>query len=216
MTYKQMNPIQTQMVSIRSSRILIFVLLYAQILHATTKQSFSSLLEGNETRRVGGTNTGTTVLDGLAVRGLAFILLTLIIGQSEYVLRDREFTKVVTNHLRLDFNLVELLTGVDTNDGADHLGDDDHVTEVSLDEVGLLVGLGLLLGLAKLLDETHGLALQTTVEASAGTSVNDITELFGGEVEELVEVDSAVGKLAELSSLLDLCPRGNLSARLFS
>lgn len=196
MTYKQMNPIQTQMVSIRSSRILIFVLLYAQILHVTTKQSSSSLLEGNETRRVGGTNTGTTVLDGLV--------------------RDREFTKVVTNHLRLDFDLVELLTGVDTNDGADHLGDDDHVTEVSLDEVGLLVGLGLLLGLAKLLDETHGLALQTAVEASAGTSVNDITELFGGEVEELVEVDSAVGKLAELSSLLDLCPSRNLSARLSS
>lgn len=113
----------------------------------------------------------------------------------------------MTNHLRLDFDLVELLTGVDTNDGADHLGDDDHVTKVSLDEVGLLVGLGLLLGLAKLLDETHGLALQTAVEASAGTSVNDITELFGGEVEELVEVDSAVGKLAELSSLLDLCRR---------
>ena len=212
-----MNPIQTQMVSIRSSRILIFVLLYAQILHATTKQRFSSLLEGNETRRVGGTNTGTTVLDGLAVRGVsALIPLTLITGNSEYVLRDREFTEVVTNHLRLDFNLVELLTGVDTNDGADHLGDDDHVTEVSLDEVGLLVGLSLLLGLAKLLDETHGLALQTAVEPSAGTSVNDITELFGGEVEELVEVDSAVGKLAELSSLLDLCRRGNLSARLFS
>jgi hypothetical protein len=40
--------------------------------------------------------------------------------------------------------------------------------------------------------------------------VNDITELFGGEVEELVEVDAAVGKLAELSSLLDLCRRGNI------
>lgn len=32
-----------------------------------TPESFSSLLEGNETRRVGGTDTGTTVLDGLAV-----------------------------------------------------------------------------------------------------------------------------------------------------
>jgi hypothetical protein len=93
----------------------------------------------------------------------------------------------VANHLGLDLNLVELLTGVDTDDGADHLGDDDHVTEVGLDEIGLLVGLGLLLGLAELLDETHGLALQTAVEASAGTSVNDITELLGGKVEEPVE-----------------------------
>lgn len=93
----------------------------------------------------------------------------------------------MANHLRFDLNLVELLAGVDTDDGADHLGDNDHVTEVGLDEVGLLVGLGLLLGLAELLDETHGLALQTAVEATAGTSVNDITELLGREVEEPVK-----------------------------
>lgn len=90
----------------------------------------------------------------------------------------------MANHLRLDLNLVELLAGVDTDDGADHLGDDDHVTEVSLDEIGLLVGLGLLLGLAELLDEAHGLALQTAVEASAGTGVDNIAELLGREVEE--------------------------------
>jgi hypothetical protein len=58
---------------------------------------------------------------------------------------------------------------------------------VGLDEIGLLVGLGLLLGLAELLDETHGLALQAAVETSAGTGVNDITELLGGKVEEPVK-----------------------------
>jgi hypothetical protein len=142
------------------------------------------LLQGNETGRVGGTDTGTTVLDGL-------------VG-------DREFTQVVANHLGLDFDLVELLTGVDTDDAADHLGDNDHVTEVGLDEVGLLVGASLLLGLAELLDETHGLALQTAVEPSAGTGVDDITELFRRKVEELVEVNTTVGKLPELSSLLEL------------
>jgi hypothetical protein len=57
---------------------------------------------------------------------------------------------------------------------------------VGLDEVGLLVGLGLLLGLAELLDQAHGLALQTTVEPAAGAGVHDIAELFGGEVEEPV------------------------------
>lgn len=103
----------------------------------------------------------------------------------------------MTDHLGLDFDLVELLTGVDTDDGADHLGDDDHVTEVGLDEVGLLVGLGLLLCLAELLDETHGLALKTTVEASAGTGVDNIAELLGREVEELVKVDTTVGELLE-------------------
>lgn len=90
----------------------------------------------------------------------------------------------MANHFGLDFDLVELLTGVDTDDRADHFGDNDHVTEVGLDEVGLLVGAGLLLRLAELLDETHGLALQTAVEPSAGTGVDDITELFRGKVEE--------------------------------
>lgn len=103
------------------------------------------------------------------------------------VLRDRELSQVVANHLRLDLDLVELLARVDADDTANHLGDDDHVTEVSLDKVGLLVGTGLLLCLAKLLDQAHGLALQATVDPSAGTSVNDITELVGGEVEEPVE-----------------------------
>lgn len=73
-----------------------------------------------------------------------------------------------------------------TNDGANHLRDNDHVTEVSLDKVGLLVGLGLLLGLAELLDQTHGLALEAAVESTAGTGVDDIAELLGGKVEEPV------------------------------
>lgn len=90
----------------------------------------------------------------------------------------------MANHLGLDFDLVELLAGVDTDNAADHLGDNDHVTEVGLDELGLLVGGSLLLGLAELLDQAHGLALQATVEPAAGTGVHDITELFGGEVEE--------------------------------
>lgn len=79
------------------------------------------------------------------------------------------------------------LTVYPTNNGANHLRHNDHVTEVSLDEVGLLVGLGLLLGLAELLDQTHGLALEAAVESTAGTGVNDIAELLGGKVEEPVQ-----------------------------
>ena len=98
----------------------------------------------------------------------------------------------MANHLRLDFDLVELLSGVDTDDAADHLRDNDHVTEVGLDEVGLLVRLGLLLGLAELLDQAHGLALEAAVEPSAGASVHDITELFRGEVEEPIHLLESV------------------------
>ena len=92
----------------------------------------------------------------------------------------------MANHLGLDLDLVELLSRVDSNDGADHFGHDDHVTEVGLDEIGLLVGLGLLLGLAELLDQAHGLALEAAVEPSAGTGVDEVAQLLGGEVQEPV------------------------------
>lgn len=110
----------------------------------------------------------------------------------------------MTNHLRLDLDLVELLAGVDANDTANHLGDDNHVSEVGLDEVGLLVGLSLLLSLSELLDETHGAALQATVDPAAGTSVDNIAKLVRGEVEELIKVDSSVGELSERSLSLEL------------
>lgn len=92
----------------------------------------------------------------------------------------------MANHLGLDLDLIEFLARVDTNDAADHLGNNDHVTEVGLDEVGLLVGLGLLLRLAELLDQTHGLALEAAVEPSAGTGVDEVTELLRAKVEEPV------------------------------
>lgn len=152
------------------------------------------LLERNETRRVRRTDTGTTVLDRFAIEVVSQRSPACGVPSSEElswqkgcnVLRDRELGQVVANHLGLDLNLVELLAGVDTNNAANHLGDDNHVSEVGLDEVGLLVGLSLLFGLAELLDQTHGLALQTTVDSSAGTGVDDITELVGGEVEKSV------------------------------
>lgn len=144
----------------------------------------SRLFERNETGRVRGTDTGTTVLDGLAVQPVSHWLPPTTIATQDYSLRDRELSQVVTNHLRLDLNLVELLSGVDTDDGTNHLGDDNHVSEVGLDEVGLLVGLGLLLGLAELLDEAHRLALQTAVEPSAGAGMDEIAEFLRGEIEE--------------------------------
>ena len=99
---------------------------------------------------------------------------------------DAELGQVETYHLRLDFDLVEFFAGVDSNDASDHFGHDDHVSEVGLDEVGLLIGFGGLFGFSEFLDQAHGLALQAAVEAAAGAGVDDIAELFGGEVEESV------------------------------
>lgn len=90
----------------------------------------------------------------------------------------------MANHLGLDFNSVELLSRVDGNDATNHFWNDNHVTEMGLDGVWLLVWLGVLLSLAELLDQTHRLALETTVEPTASAGVDNITELIGGEVKE--------------------------------
>lgn len=121
-----------------------------------------------------------------------------------------ELAKVVTDHLGLDLGVDEETTGVDSDHGADHLGDDDHVTKVGLDGGGLLVGGSLGLGLAETLDETHGLALQTALELSAGTGVDELHEVLVGHVEESIELDTTVGELAESSLALELGSGGGV------
>ena len=112
-----------------------------------------------------------------------------------------KLTKVVTNHLGLDLDLVESLTVVDTEDRADHLGNNDHVAQVSLDGSGLLVRSSGLLSGTELLDETHRLAVETTGESTASTGVDNLGELLGVKLEEISEINTTVGELLEGSLL---------------
>ena len=66
------------------------------------------LLERHEARRLGGTDTGATVGDGL-------------VG-------DGELAKVVADHLRLDFNINEVLSVVDGNVPPNKLWENWHVS----------------------------------------------------------------------------------------
>ena len=109
----------------------------------------------------------------------------------------------MADHLRLYFNLVELLARVDTNHTANHLRHDNHISQMRLDEVGLLIWLGLLLGLAKLLDQTHGLALQAAVEPTPGAGMYDVPELISREVEKSVEYRVSFG--SPFDSFQDYC-----------
>lgn len=59
---------------------------------------------------------------------------------------------------------------------------------MSLDDFGLLTGRGGSLGLAKLLHQTERLALESTLETTTGTSVNELGESGRVEVEELREL----------------------------
>ena len=78
-----------------------------------------------------------------------------------------------------------------------HLGNDDHVAEVGADSLGLLAADDLLLRLAKLLDELHGLAGEAALEAAADARAEEVDERLGLHVEELLEVRPAEGELAE-------------------
>lgn len=97
---------------------------------------------------------------------------------------NAELPQVKPHHLRLDLHLVILLAAVNPNHGSNHLRHDNHVSQVRLHQVGLLVGFGVLFRAAEFLDKAHGFAFQAAVEAAAGAGVDDVAELGGGEVEK--------------------------------
>lgn len=130
------------------------------------------LLERDEARRVGGTDTGATVVYRL-------------VG-------DGKLTEVVSDHLGLDLNLVEGLAVVDANNGSDHFWDNDHVAEVRLDNRGLVLASGGKLGLSQTLEERLGTDLDVALEGAAGTAVKHRNELILGQLQEILELNAAV------------------------
>lgn len=70
------------------------------------------------------------------------------------------------------------LSIVDPNNTPDHLRDDNHITQMGLDDRRLFVGRGFLLGLTQFLDQTHGLALQTTLETSTCTGMDKLDKVI--------------------------------------
>ena len=68
---------------------------------------------------MGGTNTRAVVLHRSVGKG--------------------ELAQVVTDHLGLDFHVVEVVAVVHTHNATDHLGNHDHVTQMSLHGLGTLV-----------------------------------------------------------------------------
>ena len=82
--------------------------------------------------------------------------------------RQRELTEVMSDHLWFDFNLVEGFTVVNTDDASDHVGKDDHVSEMGFHNGRFLVGESFFLGLAEFLHQSHWLHFQTTSESTSG------------------------------------------------
>merc|ERR1712036_56547 len=121
-----------------------------------------SLLERNESRRVGSSNTRSTVPDRLV--------------------RNTVLAKVGTNHFRLDLNTQHHLTVVDTNDVSDHIREDGDVSEMGLYGVWLIHTGGVLFCLSHLVDEGLVSLLYTPSEGSSVAGVGHVEELLGTEV----------------------------------
>lgn len=113
------------------------------------------------------------------------------------LVRDRELAEVVAKHLGLDLDGSERLAVVHTNNRANHLGNDDHIAQVRLDNLrlGTVNASDGLLGDAQLLKQVQRLALKTThSEATARTRREQLDELLVGELKQVLEVDAAVRK----------------------
>jgi len=117
----------------------------------------------------------------------------------DWLVRDAEFPQVVTNHLRLNFNLVECLSVVHTDDAADHLRDYDHVSQMCLDARRLLKSWRLFLCFTQPLQERHRFPLEPSRETTSNSSVKQLHQLLICHVKKLIQVDSS-------KSVLPKCP----------
>ena len=114
---------------------------------------------------------------------------------------DGIFAKIGADHLRLDLYCVKDLAVVHTNDRANHLRHDDHVTQMRAHRFRFLATGRFFLGLAELLHELHWLAGETTLEASADSSSEKINKSISLQIKQLIKINPPVAKFAE-SALL--------------
>ena len=101
---------------------------------------------------------------------------------------DRQGDTAKQTHL--DFHVHEELAVVDTDDGADHLGDDGHVSQVSLDGGRLVISSGSLLGLAQLLEQRVVDTGDTTCKTTANAASQKLQELLLALVQQSLELNA--------------------------
>ena len=113
-----------------------------------------------------------------------------------------ELTQIETNEIRLDLNVDECLSVVNTDDGTNHLRENDGVTEVSSNRDWLLTIRAFLLGLSELLDQSHRSSLDTSGELSSLSGIEHLDNISSWHVQELFELNTTIGELSEGTRLL--------------
>lgn len=124
-------------------------------------------------------------------RGISAGVLT-----SNRLVSDRELTEVAAEHLRTNVNNVEHLAVVDCNNSTNHLRCNHDITEMSLDNGGLLtVGVGL--ALLQLGQELLVSLWELAAKLSAATRVEKRLELLEGHSEEPLGINTTVAGLLQ-------------------
>lgn len=98
------------------------------------------------------------VLGGLGGTLTSLSVLGVLVG-------DGELSKVVSNHIELDFNGEIFLASVDTDDTTNHGGHDDSIAESGLDNLGLLTRCEVQLRLFDSLNKLEVSTLDTVVSS---------------------------------------------------
>ena len=137
------------------------------------------ILQRNELGRVRSTQTRPAVQRGLVC--------------------DGELSQIMSNHFRFNFHLIKHFSIINSNHGSDHFRNNNHITQVGLDSGRFFIWKRFLLGFTQLVDQTHGFTLQTTLESSSGTSMDQVHEFFTAQIQQIIKFNSSVRKLAELS-----------------
>ena len=103
----------------------------------------------------------------------------------------------MTNHIGLNLNWVPVLATININDGIAHLWYNDAVSQMGLDNIGLLVDGAFLLLLAELLDQSHGLTLESPGELAPDSAGEQLHQTLVVHVQKLVKIYTTVGELPE-------------------
>lgn len=130
---------------------------------------------------MGCTDTGSSVLDRL-------------VG-------DGKFTKIVANHLWLNFNLVEGFAIIDTNIRTYHFRYNNHVSQMGLNNSWLFLFCRFELGFTKAFYKSHWLALKTTGESSTGACMKEIKKLVIFHLQQIIQLYSTERKFSECATL---------------
>ena len=114
---------------------------------------------------------------------------------------EREFSGVVTAHISSNFDGSPVFATVNFEDGTDHLGGDDHVSEVSLDTLGLRTVRSVFDGFLELLDESAVSGSSVSSERSSVLGAEKSDDFLLGHLDEFIELDTSVDLLLERLSL---------------